>query len=226
MNMTAKNTKNASGLLGTPVGMGKPLPMSKPVSTVALPKGKAGADLLRGILDGTVPFEQAAATSPGPEISVTEVDEDRYSLADIEAEEAGDHENEATAKAEALQDEVDQLRSEVRAIRDEIRALRVEADKLRQTPKAAPAPTPKGRGPKSPKIVVSVDGDRFVVKTPYSPASTDAWRQIKGRQWSKENKTNSVPVAEREALWALLRRFFAGEQAIGPKGPFVVGGAE
>lgn len=66
-------------------------------------------------------------------------------------------------------------------------------------------------------------GDVFLkVRTPYSDEATADWRAIPGRYWRKEEKVNAVPASQRKALWALLRRHFAGALAVGPKGPFTI----
>lgn len=61
------------------------------------------------------------------------------------------------------------------------------------------------------------------VTTPYRAEAVNAWRRIPGRQWDAKGKSNRVPYREARALHALLREFFDGCDAMGPKGFFVVG---
>lgn len=62
----------------------------------------------------------------------------------------------------------------------------------------------------------------YIVKTPYNEDSLHAWRRIPGRHWDGENEVNVVPHAQRQALWGLLKQFYSGAIATGPKGPFVI----
>lgn len=62
-------------------------------------------------------------------------------------------------------------------------------------------------------VIVSVDGGTALsVKTPFKRSEKDkfvaAWRMIPGRRY--RNGANIVPVAEKRALWALLKEFFPG----------------
>lgn len=201
MNMAAK--KNTSGLLGTPIGIPTPVRM-----TVKQPMPST-ADAIKAAL---APKVEAPAPAP-VEVPMTAVEIGAALV------------NEAWAENASLRAELSEARLYVN------RLLEAQAHRPAVEPKTEPKveARPKGRtkaASGSPKIVISVVGDRFVVKAPYSPASTDAWRRIPGRQWSKTDKVNSVPVSEREALWSLLRRFHSGEPAIGPKGPFTVKGEE
>lgn len=63
---------------------------------------------------------------------------------------------------------------------------------------------------------------RLIVKTPYRKDSLAAWRAIPGRIWDKEAKVNTVPAGQRHSLCSLLKRFYKGELAAGPKGTFEV----
>ena len=64
----------------------------------------------------------------------------------------------------------------------------------------------------------------YKVVTPYrrkdSKAFINAWRKVPGRRW--ENGANVVPVESKTALWAVLRDFFGGNYAKGPKGIFKI----
>jgi hypothetical protein len=71
-------------------------------------------------------------------------------------------------------------------------------------------------------IVIDVVGDCFSVKTPFRRGDKDAfiaaWRKIPGRRYQAGR--NLIPVAQKAALWALLREFFGGKYGKGPKGTF------
>jgi hypothetical protein len=71
-------------------------------------------------------------------------------------------------------------------------------------------------------ITITVENDYFKVKTPFrrgdKKAFIKAWRKIPGRRYS--NQSNFIPVAQKAALWKLLREFFGGKYGTGPKGVF------
>jgi hypothetical protein len=63
----------------------------------------------------------------------------------------------------------------------------------------------------------------FLVAAPYNADAVDAWRDIPGRRWERGERCNRVPYRQARALNALLVRFYKGQDAMGPKGFFVVG---
>jgi hypothetical protein len=69
--------------------------------------------------------------------------------------------------------------------------------------------------------IVEINGSYRVI-TPYrrkdSKAFVAAWRMVPGRRW--ENGANVVPVASKKVLWTVLKQFFGGKYAKGPKGVF------
>jgi len=70
-----------------------------------------------------------------------------------------------------------------------------------------------------------VDGcGSLLVRTPYKRGDKDrfvqAWRDIPGRRYIREEQANEIPRASKPELWALLREFFPGEHGRGPKGLF------
>ena len=71
-------------------------------------------------------------------------------------------------------------------------------------------------------ISVEVEDDSYKVKTPYRRGDSErfvtAWRAIPGRRF--RNGANYVPVSQKKALFNLLREFFGGKFAMGPKGAF------
>jgi len=73
-------------------------------------------------------------------------------------------------------------------------------------------------------IVLEKDGKTLQVHTPYRRGAaeefTAAWRAIPGRQW--HTRANHIPVEQKAALWALLKRFFPGKWGKGPQGVFRV----
>lgn len=71
-------------------------------------------------------------------------------------------------------------------------------------------------------IVISETSGGYLVTTPYNETATAAWRCIPGRRWINSSTANFVPASARGDLWALLRTYFAGSIANGPKGTFVI----
>lgn len=65
----------------------------------------------------------------------------------------------------------------------------------------------------------------FLVRSPYKPSATDAWRAVPGRVFVRHEKANFVPATSVEALRKLLREHHAGETCVGPNGRTVIGGA-
>lgn len=72
--------------------------------------------------------------------------------------------------------------------------------------------------------IEEVSGDLIAVTAPYSPAFTEALKRLPWRRWDGEGKRWLVPAAKksRDAIWALLRRFYAGSIGKGPRGYFVI----
>lgn len=72
--------------------------------------------------------------------------------------------------------------------------------------------------------IEELPGGFYRVVTPYrrkdSKAFVAAWRGVPGRRWA--NGANVVPVASKTALWAVLKEFFGGRYAKGPKGVFKI----
>lgn len=50
----------------------------------------------------------------------------------------------------------------------------------------------------------------YLVTAPYKPTAVDAFRNIPGRRWLKEQKATFIPKDGRESLWSLLRDHYAG----------------
>jgi hypothetical protein len=71
-------------------------------------------------------------------------------------------------------------------------------------------------------ITITAEGEMLRVDTPFRRGAKDefiaAWRKIPGRRWMKDS--NYVPVTEKAALFDLLKKFFGGKFAKGPKGVF------
>ena len=71
-------------------------------------------------------------------------------------------------------------------------------------------------------ITIELDGDYYKVKTPFRRGDKEAfiaaWRKVPGRRY--KDQANYVPVTQKAALWAILREFFGGKYARGPKGLF------
>lgn len=79
-------------------------------------------------------------------------------------------------------------------------------------------------------IKIEVDGEKFLVKTPYRRGKADefiaAWRRVPGRYWDGKRKANVVPSNSKTQLWELLQEFFPGKSGVGPKGAFRVPSAK
>lgn len=67
--------------------------------------------------------------------------------------------------------------------------------------------------------IVETDG-MLIVSTPYKRKGdfVAAWRSIPGRRFV--NGKNQIPVAAKQQLWGLLKRFFPGDFGNGPQGLF------
>ena len=63
----------------------------------------------------------------------------------------------------------------------------------------------------------------LLVTTPYSEEAVNGIRSVPGRRWDGLRKVNTVPATSRADLWNYLIRYFNGEAAIGPRGPFTGG---
>lgn len=72
------------------------------------------------------------------------------------------------------------------------------------------------------EVFIVQDESGIFVKAPYSEAATEAFRQIPGRRWSNDEKANRFPVSAKRELLALLRKFYLGALAVGPKGSFEI----
>jgi hypothetical protein len=71
-------------------------------------------------------------------------------------------------------------------------------------------------------ITIEEDGEVIAVYTPYDPNLVAAMRAVPGRRWVKEKKVNAFPLTSKRAVWALLKKFFPGKIATGPKGLFTI----
>ena len=72
------------------------------------------------------------------------------------------------------------------------------------------------------EIVITLENDMYRVETPFRRGKKDdfiaAWRAIPGRRFVRS--ANYVPKAQKKALFEVLKRFFSGKIAKGPKGLF------
>ncbi len=63
----------------------------------------------------------------------------------------------------------------------------------------------------------------LALETPYNPEFTEALKHaVVWRKWDREAKVWLVPAGARNAVWAVLKRFFKGTLGVGPRGPFMV----
>lgn len=67
-------------------------------------------------------------------------------------------------------------------------------------------------------VTVKVAGKGFDVSTPFCEDATADWRAIPGRRWFGKDKVNWVPASQKSALWALLKKHFAGARLTHPAG--------
>lgn len=72
------------------------------------------------------------------------------------------------------------------------------------------------------KVRIEMTGNEIRVVTPFRRGDKEnfiaAWRAIPGRRFAAG--ANVVPASQKEAVWALLKEFFPGDYASGPKGLF------
>lgn len=71
------------------------------------------------------------------------------------------------------------------------------------------------------KIAQAQDGT-YAVKAPYSEQAIAAMKQIQGRRWDKDTKTNRFPAASKQALFVMLCEAYPNAMGCGPKGMFVL----
>jgi hypothetical protein len=73
-------------------------------------------------------------------------------------------------------------------------------------------------------VTITEENGYLRVETPYrrgdSKAFIKAWQNVPGRRWV--NGANLIPIQSKKVLWGLLKRFFAGKYAKGPKGFFKI----
>lgn len=68
--------------------------------------------------------------------------------------------------------------------------------------------------------VLRLDDKHFAVSGPYTEAAVASFRNVPGRRWDGEKYANIVPVEQKAALWAALKRAYPGHNALGPDGQF------
>lgn len=55
------------------------------------------------------------------------------------------------------------------------------------------------------KVTITLKGSWFVVAAPFRSSALHDWRQVFGRKYDNETKTNLVPVKYKKSLEAILR---------------------
>lgn len=63
-------------------------------------------------------------------------------------------------------------------------------------------------------IRTSTKGTGYYVSAPYNVKALDAWRKIQGRKFDRTTGENFIPLAQKQALWDLLRTFYAGQTLV------------
>lgn len=71
-------------------------------------------------------------------------------------------------------------------------------------------------------IIITVEGDSLILKSPYDPEAVQAIASIPGRRWDRDRKVNSIPALQKRALWDVLKRHYRGFMGVGPKGAFEI----
>lgn len=69
-------------------------------------------------------------------------------------------------------------------------------------------------------IQIEVQGQEYVVKSPYIENAPNWAAGVPGARWNRETKRRHVPVSSRAQLFAALKRAYPGTTAVGPKGLF------
>jgi hypothetical protein len=72
------------------------------------------------------------------------------------------------------------------------------------------------------RVTITLEGDDYVVRAPYSDEAVVAMRSIPGRKWDPEKKRNRFPLSSKRILFQTLTNLYRGVTAIGPKGLFTL----
>ena len=71
-------------------------------------------------------------------------------------------------------------------------------------------------------IVISVEDNLLVLKSPYDPDAVRALASIPGRRWDKDRKVNTFPANQKRTVWNVLLEHYHGLMGVGPKGAFEI----
>jgi hypothetical protein len=71
-------------------------------------------------------------------------------------------------------------------------------------------------------VVINDEGARFSLKAPYNPDLVNDLRRIEGRRWEAARKLTTFPNNAKAAVWAVIKRHYAGRRGLGPKGEFTI----
>lgn len=73
-----------------------------------------------------------------------------------------------------------------------------------------------------PVVIIRESQGMLAVQSPYNEEALSRWREIPGRQWDRALRCNLVPkdLSAKAALYELLKEFYPGAMATGPKGEF------
>lgn len=71
------------------------------------------------------------------------------------------------------------------------------------------------------KVIVTVEGPVLKVRAPYNEVFVEGARLIVGARYIGE-RTTQFPVSEKQAVWALIRRCYAGQTLSSAKGIAVI----
>lgn len=72
------------------------------------------------------------------------------------------------------------------------------------------------------KVRIEERDGMMIVVSPYDEAAVAAAQRIPGRRWNRDAKCNEFPVSAKPAVWAMLRRYYAGMAGSSSHGTFVI----
>jgi uncharacterized Zn finger protein (UPF0148 family) len=79
---------------------------------------------------------------------------------------------------------------------------------------------------RSPVVQLSYQYGRLYLKANVPGQLWNKWlismRNVPGMRYEGKGVGNSFPMAQKRSVWNLLRRFFPGREAMGPKGEFLI----
>jgi hypothetical protein len=71
-------------------------------------------------------------------------------------------------------------------------------------------------------VVITEEQGRLLVRTSYHYSAVEAFKAIPGRRWDAAKGVNKFPMNAKAAIFGVLKKFYLGSVALGPKGAFIV----